>query len=226
MSMSSKSHQVGRRDALRFAGVGLLATTAPIVGCRPEPSPLLAQARTDYSVADAPTSKPVCKLTHDNIEGPYYRAGAPERVDLAGSNAVGTRLVVQGCVMTKDCSRPLAGVELDVWQANHEGHYDNDGSMQREDAYLLRGKVRTDANGNYRIRTIVPGRYLNGKTYRPAHIHVKLRNEGVSDFTTQLYFPGDPYNKADPFIHPSLVMDVRRENSLLVARFDFVLSSA
>ena len=88
---------------------------------------------------------------------------------------------------------------------------------------MLRGRVHTDAQGRYHLRTVVPGRYLNGAQYRPAHVHVKLRGSGFRPLTTQLYFPGDPYNDIDPFLHTSLIMPITREPNRLKARFDFVL---
>jgi protocatechuate 3,4-dioxygenase beta subunit len=90
----------------------------------------------------------------------------------------------------------------------------------------LRGKLRADASGAFRVRTIVPGRYLNGAQYRPAHVHVKVSAPGFLPLTTQLYFPGDPYNAVDPFIVRSLIMRVADEGGLKRASFDFVLRRA
>jgi len=69
----------------------------------------------------------------------------------------------------------------------------------------------------------VPGRYLNGAQYRPAHVHVKVSAPGFLPLTTQLYFPGDPYNAVDPFTVCSLIMRVADEGGLKRASFDFVL---
>jgi catechol 1,2-dioxygenase len=126
-------------------------------------------------------------------------------------------------VTTADCVTPLRDVELDVWQANDDGHYDNDGTMPKDVGLLLRGRIRTDGDGRYRVKSILPGRYLNGAKYRPAHVHVKLRATSHAPLTTQLYFPDDPYNDGDPFIHRSLVMDVKKADGKMVARFDFAL---
>ncbi len=172
--------------------------------------------------ACGPVTAAVCTETHANIEGPYYRAGAPERWDLTTPGLKGTPLEIEGRVTTSDCRTPLRDVELDVWQANDEGHYDNDGTM-RVAGMLLRGRIKTDGDGRYRVRSILPGHYLNGPQYRPAHVHVKLRAVSHAPLTTQLYFPDDPYNRIDPFIHPSLVMDVKKRDGRLLARFDFVL---
>lgn len=210
-----------RRDAL------LLGVAAPwLLACKSEPS----HARPPASGTSPPGRPPgapsrVCAGTEASIEGPYYREGAPERADLTERGTPGVPLEIEGRVTSIDCKTPLAGVELDVWQADHSGHYDNDGSMP-PGRVLLRGKLRTDDDGRYRVKTIVPGRYLNGRQYRPAHVHVKLRAPGHPLLTTQLYFPDDPYNEIDPFIHRSLVMNVEKRDRILLARYDFVLRPA
>jgi protocatechuate 3,4-dioxygenase beta subunit len=218
-----------RRHAL-WLSAGLL------VACRDRRSAADASAPAPYglpptapAMAAPPTdgATPSCIETHANIEGPYYRAGAPERSSLVDPGMAGTPLTIEGRVSGLDCGRGLAGVELDVWHATHDGHYDNDGTMHLgRERFLLRGRIRTDAEGRYRVSTIVPGRYLNGLQYRPAHVHVKVRASGFQPLTTQLYFPGDPYNDVDPFIHRSLVMNLEKAREIMVGHFDFVLRNA
>jgi protocatechuate 3,4-dioxygenase beta subunit len=150
--------------------------------------------------------------TADNIEGPFYKPGAPHRAVLATKRDAGAPLVIDGTVQTTDC-KPIAGAVLDIWHADARGTYDLEG-------YRFRGALVTDSRGRWQLRTIVPGRYLNGRTYRPAHIHVKVRARGRAPLTTQLYFSEDPYNAKDPFIVESLIMEQRGSR----ARFDFVLA--
>src|SRR5439155_25016642 len=105
----------------------------------------------------------VCVQTNADIEGPFYRADAPFRTQLAAANEPGERLTVRGIVYAPDCVTPLAGVVVDVWHANAAGHYDNDGSPNPDpSAYLLRGRMQTGADGVYEYETVIPGRYLNG----------------------------------------------------------------
>lgn len=172
------------------------------------------------SIADDDDMPPVRRCgpaTADNIEGPFYKDGAPHRGAFATSRDRGTPLVLTGTVLSTRCE-PLEKAELDVWHADATGAYDNDG-------YRFRGALSTDAKGQWQLRTIVPGRYLNGRTYRPAHIHVKVRARGREELTTQLYFAGDPYNKRDPFIVDSLIMrHTDDRQGIRHARFDFVLA--
>jgi catechol 1,2-dioxygenase len=71
---------------------------------------------------------------------------------------------------------------------------------------------------------VVPGRYLNGREYRPAHIHIKVAAPGFAPLTTQLYFPGDPYNARDPFFLPGLLVTAKTtRDGGLDARYRFAL---
>jgi protocatechuate 3,4-dioxygenase beta subunit len=193
------------------------AESAPPNGARPPASP------ASTPIAPPPLVARACGATDDNIEGPYYRVGAPLRSNLIDAGIVGAAFTLSGRVLSLDCKTPLAGAELDIWQADGQGRYDNDGTFGARAALRLRGKVRTDARGAFDIKTIVPGRYLNGSQYRPAHIHFKVSAAGHQPLTTQLYFPDDPYNRVDPFIKQTLVMDVASGASGKLGQFDFVL---
>lgn len=132
-----------------------------------------------------------CEATTPDIEGPYYLPGAPRRSALLEPGMEGTALELTGVVRAPDCG-VAAGALLEFWQADARGRYDGRGMR-------MRGVVQADARGAFALRTIVPGRYLNGDRYRPAHLHVKVRHASAALFTTQLYFAGDPYNAGDPW---------------------------
>jgi protocatechuate 3,4-dioxygenase beta subunit len=175
----------------------------------------LAVARNAGATAAIPVDGGVCAPTEDNIEGPYYRGGAPVRSDLVQPGMQGTRLEISGTVRSARCV-PLAGAVIEAWQADSAGRYDLRG-------YTLRGTLVADDRGRYSLRTILPGHYLNGDRFRPAHVHLKIRAPGHRPLTTQLYFAGDPYNGGDPFIRSSLIMPLARDGGSLHAARDLVL---
>ena len=144
--------------------------------------------------------------TPDDIEGPFYKAGAPRRASLAEPGTKGEKLVLTGVVGSADC-KPLAGVTLDFWHADASGAYDNRG-------FRYRGVVTTDADGRYRLETNLPPPYSG----RPRHIHVKLQRPGGKILTTQLYFPGESRG-ADR----QLIVKLERREDVQAAVFDFVL---
>ncbi|MDB5049421.1 MAG: dioxygenase [Fibrobacteres bacterium] len=136
--------------------------------------------------------------------GPFYTPNAPMRLKLAQDAEPGQRIAIQGTV--SDCSGPVAGVGLDVWQATDSGCYKHPSDVCPDipghpDEFRLRGRMVTDAKGGYAFESILPGAYLNGSAYRPRHIHVIITppTSGTVDtsITTQLYFEGDPYIKGD-----------------------------
>lgn len=213
------------RRAAAGAGAGLLAacggrTAAPrLLDAAPlAPTPAIDDGDAP-PLAAAPDPRRACAdPTAANAEGPFYRPGAPDRAVLAPRGTPGQPLVIRGLVLGAGCAT-LAGARLELWHADHVGEYDHRGWRQR-------GTLHAAADGSWRVDTIVPGRYLDGDRYRPAHVHVKLSAAGHRPLTTQLYFAGDPYNDDDRFIVDSLVMRPRALGTYLDARFDFVLESA
>jgi protocatechuate 3,4-dioxygenase beta subunit len=156
---------------------------------------------------------PACgksSLTPEQTEGPFFSTGSPERADLS-AGVDGTHLVVAGVVLSTDC-QPLAGAKLDFWQADDSGEYDNSG-------YTLRGHQFADAQGGYRLETVVPGLYPG----RTRHIHVKVQAAKQPVLTTQLYFPGEARNRSDSIFDDALLMAVADDGAGKSATFDFVL---
>jgi protocatechuate 3,4-dioxygenase beta subunit len=119
-------------------------------------------------------------------QGPFYTPSAPLLTDnkLASDNETGTRLIISGVVRTLDCSMIIPDTIIDIWHANDAGAYDNSG-------FNLRGITYSNIQGFYFFETILPGKYLNGASYRPRHIHFKITPPGFPTLTTQLYFEND-----------------------------------
>jgi hypothetical protein len=122
---------------------------------------------------------PVVETPADD-EGPFYRAGAPDRSDLRVAGSRSPLLSLSGVVRAED-GKALEGVLLDVWHADADGVYD-----MRSEAFRHRGRTRTDAEGRFRLETNLPGRY--GQGLRPRHVHLKFEGKGLWPLTTQAYF--------------------------------------
>lgn len=147
------------------------------------------------------------RTTPAQTEGPFYAPRTPQKTSFR-ADAPGEPIVLEGRVLDARC-RPLSGAWLDFWQADATGAYDNAG-------FRLRGHQFADAEGRYRLDTILPALYPG----RARHIHVKLRaREGARLFTTQVYFPGDPGNARDRLARPELTA----QRSGASYRLDFVL---
>ena len=216
-----------RRDALAW----LAATSAPLAACagrgvndlipssEHEPYEFPAaggQNNTGDTRGSCLEAQGACKATADNILGPFYKEGAPFRSDLTSGVSVSKVLEVRGRVVACDCETPLAGALIDVWQADENGAYDNTG-------YLLRARMQSDADGQYRYSSVLPGAYLNGAQYRLKHIHYKVSHPNASALVTQLYFQGDPYISQDPFVKDASVVPLSEDSGIYRVTFDIVL---
>jgi len=177
-----------------------------------------------------------CEVTTATIEGPYYKPNAPTRADTSICEYQkvknGTQLLVQGRIFSRGCSKSVEAL-LDVWSADPQGVYS---SIKRDSPdFTCRGKVKSDANGNYKFLTVLPGHYKDGGAYRPAHIHFKIfrQQNAKQDLMTQLYFVGDPDIPTDPcgkkYCHagdPTLTFPlVPQPDKSYLVRFDMVLGT-
>ena len=188
------------------------AATAPAGPASP------ASASTTAGAAGTLAPTPACDDGDDptlaQTDGPYFTPDSPRRASLLEPGMGGQRLVVAGTVLTTDC-RPVKAALLDFWQADDAGEYDNQG-------YRLRGHQFSDADGGWRLETVVPGLY----TGRTRHIHVKVQAPDGPVLTTQLYFPGEPANERDGIFSPELLLgDVHDTDGARRGSFTFVLEA-
>lgn len=142
-----------------------------------------------------------CVTTND-ILGPFYRANAPHRSDLTFVGLEGAHVEVKGRILAEDCITPVENALVEIWHCNTKGEYDNDTSE-----YLHRGVQTTTKTGEYSFKTILPGKYLNGKLFRPAHIHFRITSSLTKELVSQLYFMGDPHITKDPWASQEKAVD-------------------
>jgi protocatechuate 3,4-dioxygenase beta subunit len=170
----------------------------------------------DRGIAEGPLPlTPAChggdEATLAQTEGPYFKPSSPERIELFEEGMAGQPIELVGLVLTRDC-KPVQGALLDFWQADGKGDYDNSG-------FRLRGHQFTDADGRYRLRSVVPGVYPG----RTRHIHVKVQPRDGRVLATQLYFPGEAKNSSDGLFRKALLVRTAKNAGWLGGRFDFVV---
>lgn len=216
-------YEASRRQVL-LAGAGAVASaalaacgsdggseTAGPGGQAPTTAPSAPARATATTLSPTPECTDADDVTPAQTEGPYFKADSPERVDLR-SGVSGTALTLSGTVVTTSC-QPVARALLDFWQADDAGDYDNSG-------FRLRGHVFTDAQGRYRIETVVPGIYPG----RTRHIHVKAQAPNGRVLTTQLYFPGEAQNARDGLFREECLIAVSEGAGGRAGTFTFVLA--
>jgi protocatechuate 3,4-dioxygenase beta subunit len=149
--------------------------------------------------------------TPREIDGPYFRLGAPVRSDLLEPGDK-PELILTGRVLN-ELGKPIAGAAVNLWMSDHEGNYDMVG-------YRYHGIQFTDAEGRYEFTSIIPSCY---EPRQAKHLHVKV--QGVSSpVTTQLYVEGEPGNEDDHYYAPELLIRCTMDaNGTKHGSFDFVI---
>lgn len=148
-------------------------------------------------------------VTESTVLGPFYVEGAPECVSGSdiGRGAEGPPLLVEGSVSDVN-GRPIADATVDTWHSDAEGFYD----VQRPSPELaLRARFRTDAQGTFWYRSIIPSCYpipddgpvghmlrAQGRhPFRPAHVHFRIAAPGFETLVTHVFLAGDRYLDSD-----------------------------
>ena len=173
-------------------------------------------------------------------EGPFY----PDRLPLDTDSdlvivnnsvtpAVGEVTHLTGKVLGTN-GAPLRDLTIEIWQVNNNGvylHSADSGTRARDRNFQGFGKATTNAQGEYRFRTIKPVPYPG----RTPHIHVKVKRGDRELLTTQLFVNGHPQNRTDgifrelrdPIDREFVLVDFKpvRESRIgeLTAQFDIVL---
>ncbi len=127
------------------------------------------------------------KPTAWNELGPFYRRQAPRTAHLRAPGDPGLPVAVSGQVFDARGSL-LDGATLEIWHANHLGHYDIEGNRYRT-------TLVADHSGKYSFDSVIPGHYP-GRVCQ--HIHYLVTAPGHKPLTTQLYFATDPVFEGDP----------------------------
>lgn len=149
--------------------------------------------------------------TESTVTGPFHVVASPPRAlgDTISLDGYGEPCLVTGQVTGTD-GNPLAGAEVDVWQASADGFYDvQQPGIQPE--RNLRGLFTTGDDGRFWFTTIVPRYYpipddgpvgellrVTGRhPYRPAHVHFIVTAAGHRQVATHLFVAGSPYIDSD-----------------------------
>lgn len=198
-----------RRGAIcLLGGAGLMAAAGPVM--RP--------ARRDLYLCDG------CQAVRERSP-----ASLPSRLRLAPRGEPGTPMLLTGRAFTPD-GRPAANVVVYAHHTDARGLYSR-GSNETEWSKrhgLLRGWVRTDAQGQYAFETIKPAPYPNRDM--PAHVHLFIGEAGHRPYyIDDVVFDGEfgvtpTYRTRQEFRGGSGIVRLRKrpDGSLLAVR-DIVL---
>ncbi|MCA8095532.1 intradiol ring-cleavage dioxygenase [Burkholderia anthina] len=195
--------------------------------------------------------------TEATVFGPFYVEGSREydHHDDISNGACGELCFVGGQVRGLD-GTPVVNAQIEVWQADQDGHYDvqlpadQDGSRP----HRARGTLHTDAKGHFCFRSILAEPYpiphdgpvgallaaLGRHPWRPAHLHFMIQARGYDTLITHVFRDGDRYLDSDAVfgVRSTLIADWVRHRPgkapdgsrvdvpFYTLDFDFVLNRA
>jgi hydroxyquinol 1,2-dioxygenase len=209
------------------AGIAFLTAAGHLTDDKRQEFILLSDALGLSTLVTAMNHEKPAGCTEATVFGPFHVEGAPHYelgADVA-NGAKGEPCWVHGQVRSAD-GTPIAGAELQVWQADADGFYDmqyNGGAEHR-----ARGVLHTDSEGRFHFKSIVPEVYpiphdgpvgrmlerLGRHPWRPAHLHFMITDPGHERLITHVFRKGGEYLDSDAVfgVRSSLIADwVRHE---------------
>lgn len=193
------------------AAIAFLTRTGHMCSATRQEFILLSDALGVSMLVDAINHRFHDNSTQTTVLGPFYVENPPE-VPLGAFIAdgmPGEKMVVEGSV-SDSAGNPIAGALVDTWQSDGDGYYDVqlDGG---DHALTGRSRLRTDENGRFWFRSIVPSFYpipddgpvgdmlkAQGRhPYRPAHVHFMIEAPDCETLVTHVFLAGDPYLDSD-----------------------------
>ncbi|MEU6572605.1 maleylacetate reductase and hydroxyquinol 1,2-dioxygenase domain-containing protein [Streptomyces sp. NPDC046805] len=196
-------------DEWQYA-IDFLTRTGEICGPTRQEFVLLSDTLGVSSAVDLLTNSRTPTTTPSAVLGPFYVEGPPETAnggDISGG-LPGEPLWVDARVTDTD-GEPIKGAVVDVWQSNADGFYDV--QLPELEGPVLRGRLRTDAEGRIAFWSILPKEYpipgdgpvgqmldaIGRHPYRAPHLHFMFDAPGHRRLITQLFVSGGAYLDSD-----------------------------
>jgi len=184
------------------------------------------------ALVDALNNRGAANATESSVFGPFWTDDAPDvqQGESIASEGKGDYMYVEGRVLTTD-GKPIPNAVIDTWEADSNGFYD---TQYKDRTVDCRGRLRSDQDGKYGYRAVVPTAYpvpgdgpvgellvrLGRHNMRPNHIHLMIEAPGFRKLTTAVYPEGDVWLKSDSVfgVKKSLVVTFKDVNSVSEAR--------
>ncbi|KAF1974805.1 aromatic compound dioxygenase [Bimuria novae-zelandiae CBS 107.79] len=175
--------------------------------------------------------------TEGTVLGPYHTHDAQHKSTGSSISAdpEGEPLLCL-CTVKSTGGKPIQDVKVDIWETDSKGAYDVQYESYSGDRPDGRGIMRSDKEGVFWFKAIVPVPYripndgpvgvmlekLGRHPWRPSHMHFMFEKEGFDHLITALYLRGDPYETSDAVfgVKESLIVDLGTVNAEQAKKYD------
>jgi len=194
---------------------------------------LLSDVLGVSALVDALNHPQAGNSTQSTVLGPFFTEDAADVPlgDTIASEGKGRYLYVTGRIL--DTSRkPIPHATIETWETDEFGFYDTQ-YVHREKPDC-RGRLKADAEGQYKFRAVVPVAYpipgdgpvgellskMQRHNMRPAHLHMMVEARGFETLITSFYPEGDKWLSSDAVfgVKKSLVVSLKDIKSDTEAR--------
>jgi protocatechuate 3,4-dioxygenase alpha subunit len=148
-----------------------------------------------------PTS-PYCTI------GPFFPGefadGCGDLTNVAGQPARGQHILLTGTVV-EEGNRPIRNAIVEIWQPDAAGIFQHPLDPRAKDAdpgFFGWGRARTDSEGRYSFRTVMPGAYTSEDgAARCPHVNLMLLAIGLTRrLVTTVFFDSETRPASDPVL--------------------------
>jgi len=144
------------------------------------------------------------QMSSSQTIGPYLHIGTDWLIttEMAGPEVEGQRIMIEGRVYDGN-GAPVTDALVELWQADAQGNYAGLGQPGSAPAFRGFGRAPTDATGQFRFTTIMPGSVPGpGDTMQAPHIAVTLFARGLlKHLVTRIYFPDGTGHAEDALLN-------------------------
>jgi protocatechuate 3,4-dioxygenase alpha subunit len=139
--------------------------------------------------------------------GPFFPgsfvSGCEDLTAFQGEQARGQHIILAGRVF-EEGARPILNAIVEIWQPDSNGvfrHPLDARSLEADPGFSGWGRTRTDAEGRYNFRTVLPGASNRDVAARCPHINVMLLAIGLTRrLVTTVFFAPDEASIRDPVL--------------------------
>lgn len=190
------------------AAIAFLTRTGQICSDKRQEFILLSDTLGVSMLVDAINHRVPEGITESTVFGPFYVDNAPVYENGADitQGIAGMPMFITGSVLDEQ-GEPVANALINIWQSDTEGYYD----VQHLDSLALRGRLRSDENGQFSCWSVRPSAYpipndgpvgemleAQGRhPWRPAHVHFMIEAPGFQKLVTHVFAEGDQYLDSD-----------------------------